>query len=174
MSVGESGLAGCSGSWRSLIVTPVVAVTVRVGAARTPRNRGRRCPTVCPMAGPLHIRAARPDDAADLAALHVRAWRETYAEEVPEHVYARMEEDGPERWARRLEDPDASTTWVGTVRETGELGGFSRAEATGTGEVRPLLLSGLYVLARWYGQGLGQALLEHAIGDAPAYLWVAE
>ncbi|MCM3660561.1 GNAT family N-acetyltransferase [Georgenia satyanarayanai] len=126
------------------------------------------------MAGPLHIRAARPDDAAALAVLHVRAWRETYAEEVPEHVYARMEEEGPDRWARRLEDPDASTTWVGTARETGELVGFSRAEATGTGEVRPLLLSGLYVLARWHGQGLGQALLEHAIGDAPAYLWVAE
>lgn len=126
------------------------------------------------MAGPLHIRAARPDDAAALAALHVQAWRETYAEEVPEHVYARMEAEGPERWARRLEDPDAGTTWVGTVRATGELAGFSRAEATGPGDVRPLLLASLYVLSRWQGQGLGRALVEHAIGDAPAYLWVAE
>ncbi|WP_193311295.1 GNAT family N-acetyltransferase [Georgenia satyanarayanai] len=126
------------------------------------------------MAGPLHIRAARPDDAVALAALHVQAWRETYADGVPEPVYARMAEEGPGRWAQRLEDPDAGATWVGTERETGELVGFSRAEATGTGEVRPLLLAGLYVLARWHGQGLGQALLAHAIGDAPAYLWVAE
>lgn len=126
------------------------------------------------MAGPLHIRTARPDDAAALAALHVRTWRETYADGVPDHVYARMEGEGPGRWAKRLEDPDAATTWVGTERETGELAGFSRAEATGTGEVRPLLLAGLYVLARWHGQGLGHALLEHAVGDAPAYLWVAE
>ncbi|PYG00493.1 Protein N-acetyltransferase, RimJ/RimL family [Georgenia satyanarayanai] len=126
------------------------------------------------MAGPLHVRAARPDDAVALAELHVRCWRETYAQGVPEPVYARMEEEAPARWARRLEDPDAGTTWVGTVRETGELAGFSRAEATGPGELRPLLLAGLYVLARWHGQGLGGALLEHAVGDAPAYLWVAE
>ncbi|WP_413452335.1 GNAT family N-acetyltransferase [Georgenia phoenicis] len=126
------------------------------------------------MAGPLHIRAARPEDAAALADLHLRSWRETYAQDVPEHVYARMEEEGPARWARRLEDPDAGVTWVGTVRDTGELAGFSRAMATGPGDVRPLLLAGLYVLAGWHGQGLGRALLEHAVGDAPAYLWVAE
>lgn len=126
------------------------------------------------MAGPLLVRAAHVGDAAALADLHVRAWRETYAEEVPEDVYARMAETGPDRWHRRLEEPGGTTTWVGAERETGELAGFATAEATGPGDLRPLRLSSLYVLSRWHGQGLGQALLEHAVGDAPAYLWVAE
>lgn len=126
------------------------------------------------MAGPLHIRAASTDDAAALAALQVRAWRETYADGVPERVYARMAQEGPEQWAQRLTEPDGTATWVAVERENGELAGFSSAAATGPGDLRPLLLSSLYVLVRWHGQGLGRALLEHAVGDAPAYLWVAE
>jgi len=126
------------------------------------------------MAGPLHIRAAHVGDAEALAEAHVRAWRQTYGEQVPEHVYARLEQGGPERWWRQVAEPDGTATWVGVVREGGALAGFAVAEATGPGDVRPLRLSSLYVLADWHGQGLGRALLEHALGDAPAYLWVAE
>jgi len=126
------------------------------------------------MAGPLLVRAAHVGDADAIADLHVRAWRETYAAEVPEHVYERMEREGPERWREQLADPGGSATWVGVERETGEPAGVAVADATGPGDVRPLRLSVLYVLARWYGEGLGRALLEHAVGDAPAYLWVAE
>src|SRR5690625_3500511 len=126
------------------------------------------------MPGPLHVRAAHPGDAEALAALHVAAWRQTYTDEVPEHVYQRMEREGPGRWASRLADPQGSATWVGLERASGELVGFSLAEATGPGELRALRLSALYVLASWHGHGLGQVLLEHAVGDAPAYLWVAE
>ena len=126
------------------------------------------------MAGPLHVRAAHPADADALADLHVRAWRETYTDEVPEHVYERMAQEGPDRWRSRLHEPGGSMTWVGVERATGELAGFATAEATGPGDLRPLRLSALYVLQRWHGQGLGRALIEHAVGDAPAYLWVAE
>ncbi|WP_324649809.1 GNAT family N-acetyltransferase [Georgenia sp. H159] len=126
------------------------------------------------MAGPLHIRAAHPGDADALAAAHVRAWRETYADEVPTRVYDRMEEEGPTRWRARLDDPRDSITWVGVERETGALAGFATARATGADAVRPLFLASLYVLRHWHGQGLGRALLEHAVGDAPAFLWVAE
>lgn len=40
--------------------------------------------------------------------------------------------------------------------------------------VRGLELVGLYLLAAHHGAGLGQALLDSAIGDQPASLWMAE
>lgn len=127
-----------------------------------------------PMSGPLHIRSARPEDATAIAAAHVRAWRDTYSDQIPERVYAEMDREGAQRWAQRLHDPQGSATWLAVVRETRQVAGFSLAEATGPGELRPLRLGALYVLLDQQGQGLGQALLEHALGDAPAYLWVAE
>jgi len=39
---------------------------------------------------------------------------------------------------------------------------------------RPLELGALYVLADYHGSGAGQALLDAAIGDAPAFLFVAD
>ncbi len=126
------------------------------------------------MTSRVHIRAAHPGDAEALAAFHVCAWRDTYAGEVPEHVYARMAAEGPERWRQRLTDPQDSATWLAVERDTGEVAGFSTAQATGPDDVRPLLLASLYVDAQHRGDGLGQALLEHAVGDAPAYLWVWE
>jgi ribosomal protein S18 acetylase RimI-like enzyme len=40
--------------------------------------------------------------------------------------------------------------------------------------VRPLQLFVLNVVASQYGTGLGQRLLETAVAQEPAYLWVAE
>jgi GNAT superfamily N-acetyltransferase len=40
--------------------------------------------------------------------------------------------------------------------------------------VRPLELASLYLRAALHGSGLGQALLDAAVGDRPASLWVAE
>ncbi len=126
------------------------------------------------MPASVYIRSARLEDADALAAAHVRAWRETYTDEVPERVYAEMDREGAEHWARRLDDPQGSTTWLAVERESGQVAGFALAEAPGPGDLRPLRLGALYVLTGWQGQGTGQALLQYALGDAPAYLWVAE
>ena len=126
------------------------------------------------MAGPLLIRAAHPGDADAIADVHARSRRQTYAAEVPERVFQQLEREGPATWRRRLDDPGAGATWVGIERASGLVVGFALAEATGPGDLRPLRLSALYVLDEWHGQGLGRALIEHALGDAPAYLWVAE
>lgn len=126
------------------------------------------------MSASVHIRSARLEDASAIAAAHVRAWRDTYRDEVPERVYAEMDREGAGRWAQRLDDPQDSATWLAVEHDSGQVAGFALAEATGPGDVRPLRLGALYVLSDWQGQGLGQALLEYAVGDAPAYLWVAE
>lgn len=39
---------------------------------------------------------------------------------------------------------------------------------------RPLELEGLYTLDEVHGTGVGQALLDAAIGDRPAYLWALD
>lgn len=39
--------------------------------------------------------------------------------------------------------------------------------------VRKRELFSLYVVAQWYGTGVGRALLAESLGDRPAQLWVA-
>ncbi|WP_074260561.1 GNAT family N-acetyltransferase [Agromyces cerinus] len=54
----------------------------------------------------------------------------------------------------------------------GEIVGWANT-STGRDADRPreLELEGLYVLDEFHGRGVGQALLDAAIGDRPAYLW---
>lgn len=62
-----------------------------------------------------------------------------------------------------------ATVWLAIV--DGQLVGFAEAEAKGPHEVRFLEVSLLYVLPEFHGRGVGSALLQRAIGDAPAYVW---
>ena len=62
-----------------------------------------------------------------------------------------------------------ATVWLAIV--DGQLAGFAEAEAKGPHEVRFLEVSLLYVLPEFHGRGVGSALLQRAIGDAPAYVW---
>ncbi len=62
-----------------------------------------------------------------------------------------------------------ATVWLAVVG--GQLVGFAEAEAKGPHEVRFLEVSLLYVLPEFHGRGVGSALLQRAIGDAPAYVW---
>ncbi len=140
------------------------------------------------------IRRAAPGDVEQLALVHTRAWRETYAELVPPIMWG--EEALGHRlsmWRALLEAPEhrETPTWVAEVvtadSPAGRIVGFARAGAP-TAEPMPtdplgadgrlappraLELQMLYLLAEFHGSGAGAALLQHAVGDAPAYLWVA-
>jgi len=111
------------------------------------------------------IRDATPRDARMLARLHVETWAETYRLILPASAFA----------ARPLEARLAQ--WTGQIAR----GGSRIALAPGLGfaqmgpqrdpcpEAKPYPdeLYCLYVLARAYGTGLGQALLAHVRGAAP-------
>jgi len=117
------------------------------------------------------VRPAVEADAGAVASVHVQAWREAYAHLLPAATLD------------ALDVAERATAWAAIIRARtrvwiAERGGMTVGWAsTGPGreEGAPadLELEGLYVLRSEYGSGAGRALLEAAIGNAAAYLWVA-
>ena len=126
------------------------------------------------------IRRAVPDDAEDFVTVHLQSWRESYSHVLGEDVFRRRETDRTAAVAHRRaaladqgKDP-AIGNWVARAGD-GRLLGFASAGPSRDADVDiPLELWSIYILAEAYGSGVGQALLEHAVGDAPAYVWVLE
>jgi ribosomal protein S18 acetylase RimI-like enzyme len=118
------------------------------------------------------------DDAEQLASVHVQAWREAYAELLPERFYDDSARSGRLlMWSRLLAQEDAGDR-VRVARHEGRLVGFAlRGRAVRHGDHPPAReeqLFALYVLAPWYGRGVAQALLEQCLSGRPAQLWVAK
>jgi ribosomal protein S18 acetylase RimI-like enzyme len=112
------------------------------------------------------IRVATAADAPAIAAVHVQAWRETYAGLVPAHVLASLSvARRTELWRRIIFEPKAYSSSVVLVAEReGTVAGFGccgvqRAEnlhARGyAGEI-----SAIYVLRAFQRCGLGLALMS--------------
>jgi GNAT superfamily N-acetyltransferase len=122
------------------------------------------------------IRQARIEDADELGAVHVASWREAYFPHImsEESLKVATPEMRAKRWRAILEDPaNARSTWV-AVSE-GRILGFAGVGAARDHDVTPKLeLYSIYVLAEAQGTGLAQALLDAALGNAPATLWVLE
>ena len=118
------------------------------------------------------VRPAVAGDAEDIARIHVTAWQQTYRHLVdPERLDAIDPADRVERWRGIIVTPEQDV-WIA------QLDGVSVAWATTAvrnieAHPRALELNELYALASAHGKGVGQALLDAAIGDAPAFLWVA-
>lgn len=118
------------------------------------------------------VRPATVDDAAEIGRVHVLAWQQTYWPLVePGELDALSVDARAERWRAILARGVA--VWVaeaeGAVVGFGGIGGGDHEE-----QPRPLELGALYVLSDHHGTGAGQALLDAAIGDAPAFLFVAD
>lgn len=127
----------------------------------------------------IEVRAATPDDAASIAAVHVAAWRESYAGLLPEAMLSTLsvgERTG--RWARALR----AMASVFVAERDGEVVGFASAcpqrdrtlAARGfTGEI-----TAIYVLRRAQGWGVGRHLMAevaHCLREREhqsASLWV--
>lgn len=120
----------------------------------------------------ITIRPAVPEDAERIADIRVTGWRESYAHLLSPEFLAGIASN-PERIRVSI----AAGTPVVVAELRGEVVGFACASAPHEGEVDPprnLQLWFIYQYARAHGSGTGQALLDAAIGDRPAYLWTAE
>ncbi len=126
------------------------------------------------------MRILRPtvDDAEALTDLHLDVWEEAYADLMPAAVFLERRADRDQRvdrW-REILAAGSSANLLAWSPE-GRLMGFS---STGPGRdspddgLPPLELMALYVRAEVYGDGVGHALLDAAIGSSPAYLWVLD
>jgi GNAT superfamily N-acetyltransferase len=116
------------------------------------------------------VRPAVPGDLHAVAACHLRCWHETYAPALPpraldgETVAAREA-----MWRGVLGRHPA---WVAVAgADVVGFSGTGPADADLPGSVQ---LATCYLLAAHHGSGLGQRLLDAAVGSAPAHLWVAE
>ena len=118
------------------------------------------------------IRRAAPSDVAELARLHVAAWRETYTGLLPPHeIKARDAALRREQWRREI------------ARGTSRIAiapGFGFAKM-GSQRDAPLQDAGwtdelyaIYLLKAGQGRGLGRALLAAVRGDRPFTALVVE
>lgn len=114
------------------------------------------------------IRRATRDDALGIAMVNVTSWRESYSGFLSDTFLSAM--SIPERAVGWRRSAELNTIHVLDVE--GEVRGFSIARETDG--PRDLELRLLYQLASEHGSGSGQALLDAALGDRPAFLWVAE
>ncbi|MBV8592935.1 MAG: GNAT family N-acetyltransferase [Caulobacteraceae bacterium] len=121
------------------------------------------------------ITAAGPGDAAELARVHVAAWRESYAGLLPARYLAAMEPLRFEtRWRRQLtRAPMAEAILLAEGRD-GAVG-YCAGALVGTGLAE---VSTLYLLRAAQGHGLGRRLLGgvarvlKARGATSLRLWV--
>ncbi|MEU8072090.1 GNAT family N-acetyltransferase [Micromonospora sp. NPDC049151] len=126
----------------------------------------------------MTVRKARAEDAAGMARVHVRCWRETYRGLMPDTV---LDDPGlpafRERfWTAALTDERYRENRAAVAERAGELVGIAMAGPPLDAQAawaRQLYV--LYVHATDHGTGVGPALLRAVLDPAePAALWVAD
>lgn len=117
------------------------------------------------MTAPELVRAT-PADAAAIAALHTEVWGEAYRGLVPDAVLdAITVDDRRVRWEQRL---------AGGRRAVLARHGGAVVGAVSWVPGPPDELASLYVRRDHRGTGLAARLVDAAVGDRPAWLWVFE
>jgi ribosomal protein S18 acetylase RimI-like enzyme len=120
----------------------------------------------------ITVRPAVPDDAERIVDIRNTGWREAYAHLLSPEFLERMT-SSPDRIRVSIE----SGTPVVVAELDGDVVGFACASTPFDDEPDPpreLQLWFIYQYARAHGSGTGQRLLDAAVGDRPAFLWVAE
>jgi GNAT superfamily N-acetyltransferase len=118
------------------------------------------------------VRSAEEPDADAIVAVHRASWLETYAHLVDPAAIERRFADA-ELWRSRWLEIVARGI-VSVAERDGRVVGWAYALPADRDAPRDRELEGIYLLAEAHGSGLGQALLDAVLGDAPAFLWVAD
>ncbi len=117
-----------------------------------------------------------PDDADELGAVHVEVWRQTYAGIMPADFLAGLDpQSRADRWRAIASSPREGSQTLVARGDDGRLLGFVSVGPSRDDD--PPTDTELYVinlLSEAHGTGLGQSLLDEALGDEDATLWVAE
>lgn len=130
----------------------------------------------------MRIRPARLEDAAPLAAVHVRAWRWAYRGQMPDAFLDGLTVESREAmWSDALAGWDrAVRIWVAEEEDGGRPLGFCWTGPSEDGNAEPgaMEVYALYLEPDAVGTGLGRELFAHAVDDLrergvrSASLWV--
>jgi len=132
----------------------------------------------------IKIRAARPEDAGQIATVHIKTWQSSYAGIFPEDKLAELDQEHQtysERWNANLTSGEQLPAFF--VAEAGgeKIVGFAGAGRQNNpdypydGE-----LFVIYILPKYQRRGLGRRLIAatagklHELGYASLMLWVLE
>ena len=128
----------------------------------------------------LDLRRATPDDADDIARVHVASWRAAYRGVVPDSVLDALDPIARARqWSANIAEP---VRHVALARAGGRVVGFCSSQPRrdeGLGE-RVAEITAIYVAPRAWGQGVGRALLAAELprlasaGFVAVVLWVLD
>lgn len=123
----------------------------------------------------FHIRQATPDDAEALVLMHTLVHEECYARQLSPDFFRARRASIPERVEQRRQFLATTDPRLIALDDSNEVVGLADA-GPGHDEDGPasLELYTIYTLRRTHGSGLGSDLLQAAIGNSPAYLWVLE
>ena len=124
------------------------------------------------------VRPARVEDAAAMARMLVRSWRETYRGLMPDRVLDDhgLVEARERLWTKALVDERYRANRVAVADRGGAVIGVAMAGPPETPEPGwSVHLYVLYVLAADHGSGIGAALLDAVVDPhESAALWVAD
>lgn len=110
----------------------------------------------------MQIRNARPEDALDVAMVHVTAWQVAYRGILPnEYLEGLRAEDRAQKYDFSCVDPSKPHTIVGI--DDGRVVGFATTCAARDSDLKDAgELTALYVDPRWWGLGVGASLIAAA------------
>lgn len=121
-------------------------------------------------APPERLRDASVSDVRAVAEFQTRCWREAYRGLVPQSYLDRVSvADREIRWRQRIV---SGARQVALAEAGGLLVGVVSWGMTDVPGVPALELKSLYVDREHRGTGLAAALLQRAVRDDPAHLWV--
>ena len=118
------------------------------------------------------IRRVEVSDADEVGRLHAEVWRETYPGILSDELISGIStEERVGRWRQIVVNRGQESRWVAVVDDT--IAGFVVSGPSRDADpIRAVELWSIHILRRFARRGIGRALAEEAIGDAPASVWV--
>jgi ribosomal protein S18 acetylase RimI-like enzyme len=115
------------------------------------------------------------EDCDELGRVHMAIWRDTYRSLMPAEYLAGLDEDeSAQRWRKRAASRGPATTLVARDASGAVVGFVSSGPSRDEDAPTEWQLYAVNLVVAAQGTGLADVLLDRALGDRDAMLWVAE